>query len=338
MALVTVDERGLYCPAGNFHIDPWEPVETAVVTHGHADHARPGSSRYVCTPETAAVIGLRFGAAGGTAEAAPEIVQLPFGEQRRIGSVTVSLHPAGHVFGSSQVRIDDGEEVWVIAGDFKRQDDPTCRPFEVVGADTFVTEATFGLPVYSWAVAADVAAEIRQWWHSDTERASILFCYAFGKTQRVLAELARLTDRPVYLHGAAQALTDLYREHGIPMLPTQPVTEEAGRDGFAGELVIAPPSAHRSPWMKRFKRPQTAFASGWMQIRGARRRRGYERGFVISDHADWDALVRTCRETEAGRIYVTHGRNDVLARYLRETLGVEAEPLDTLYEDEGDAQ
>jgi putative mRNA 3-end processing factor len=277
------------------------------------------------------------GVAGPGAEAA-RFEPLPYGEDRRIGEVTVSLHPAGHVFGSAQVRIDDGREVWVIAGDFKREVDPTCRPFEVVEADTFVTEATFGLPVYNWRPAGEIARDMYRWWQSETERASILFCYAFGKTQRVLAELAHFTDRPVYLHGAAMRLTELYREQGIGMLPAQPVTDEATASGFAGELVVAPPSAHRSPWMKRFRRPQTAFASGWMQVRGARRRRGYERGFVISDHADWDGLVRTVRETGARRVYVTHGRNDVLARYLREELGIEAEPLETLYEGEADLE
>lgn len=340
MALVTVEDQGLYCPRGGFYVDPWQPVDTAVVTHAHADHARPGSVRYLCTPETASVIGRRFSGAESAesagAGAGPRFEPLAYGEARRIGGVTVSLHPAGHVYGSAQVRIDDGEEVWVITGDFKRDDDPTCRPFQPVTADVFITEATFGLPVYSWRPAAEVVREIYEWWQGETARASILFCYAFGKTQRVLAELSRHTDRPVYLHGAAASLTELYREAGIEMLETRAVTDGAGGSGFAGELVIAPPSAHRSPWMKRFRRPQTAFASGWMQIRGARRRRGYERGFVISDHADWDGLVRTVRESGARRVYVTHGRNDVLARYLREELELEAEPLVTLYEGEAD--
>jgi putative mRNA 3-end processing factor len=335
MALVTVEEQGLYCPRGDFYVDPWQPVDTAVITHAHADHARPGSGRYVCTPQTATVIRRRFAGAEGGA-AGLRVEPLACGEPRRIGGVTVSLHPAGHVYGSAQVRIDDGTEVWVITGDFKRDDDPTCRPFEPVAADVLVIEATFALPVYSWRPAAEVVREIHRWWQGETARASILFCYAFGKTQRVLAELSRHTDRPVYLHGAAAGLTELYREAGIEMLPTRPVADGAGESGFAGELVIAPPSAHRSPWMKRFRRPQTAFASGWMQVRGARRRRGYERGFVISDHADWDGLVRTVRESGARRVYATHGRNDVLARYLREELSLEAEPLATLYEGEAD--
>jgi putative mRNA 3-end processing factor len=331
MALVTVDEHGLYCAAGQFHVDPWNPVETAIVTHAHADHARAGSGRYVCTPQTAAVISRRLAARGE-----PRVDVLPYGEPRHLGTVQVSLHPAGHVFGSAQVRINDGNEVWVITGDFKRDADPTCRPFEQIPADCLVTEATFGLPVYAWRPSVEVVEEIYRWWQSDSERASLLFCYAFGKTQRVLSELTRFTDRPVYLHGAAVGLTELYRQQGIQMLPTVAVSETNRRADFGGELVIAPPSAHRSPWMKRFRRPQTAFASGWMQVRGARRRRGYERGFVISDHADWDGLIRTVRDSGARRVYVTHGRNDVLVRYLRKELGLHAEPLGTLYEGESD--
>jgi putative mRNA 3-end processing factor len=330
--MLTVAREGLFCPAGGFYIDPWEPVEKAIITHGHADHARPGSGGYFSTAETAAVMGLRFGEA---AEASSFEVLSP-GERCKIGPVSVSLHPAGHVYGSSQVLLEDGRQRWVVTGDFKRQEDPTCAPFVPVRADVLVTEATFALPVYAWEPGPRVAQEIYRWWTEAPERPSILFCYAFGKTQRILGELAKLTERTVYLHGAALGLTDLYREAGIPMVPTAGATEFGRSAGFAGELIIAPPSAHRSPWMRRFKNPQTAFASGWMAIRGARRRRGYERGFVVSDHADWNGLVATVRESGARRVYVTHGHNDTFARYVREELQLQAEPLDTLYQGESE--
>ena len=259
-----------------------------------------------------------------------------YGEKLKLGETWVSFHSAGHVLGSAQIRVEHRGEVWVVSGDYKRCADPSCAPFEVVPCDVFITEATFGLPIYRWDSGAETAQRIYDWWQSDTDRASILFCYAFGKAQRILSELARLTDRPVYVHGAIEALTEIYRQQGVAMLPTRSTAEMPRDHAYAGELVLSPPSGHRSSWMKRFKQPQTAFASGWMAVRGARRRRGYERGFVLSDHADWPGLLRTVQETGAKTVYVTHGQSDVLARYLNETTQVNARPLDTLFEGEGD--
>jgi putative mRNA 3-end processing factor len=237
------------------------------------------------------------------------------------------------VAGSAQIRVDDGNEVWVVTGDFKRDPDPSCEPFEVVPCDVLITEATFGLPVYRWPSGRVVAEDLLDWWASAPDRASLCFAYAFGKTQRLLAELARLPEaqalaeqRGIYLHGAATALTTAYREAGYDLLPTRSIADAPSAD-FAGALVLAPPSAHRSPWMRRFTAPQTAFASGWMQIRGARRRRGYERGFVLSDHADWNGLVRTADDSGAKRVLVTHGQESALARYLDGRNGVQARPL-----------
>jgi putative mRNA 3-end processing factor len=261
---------------------------------------------------------------------------LAYGERLALGDVTVSLHPAGHVLGSAQVRIEAVHQVWVVSGDYKRAPDPSCAPFEVVACDVFVTEATFGLPIYRWAEPARLAEEILEWW--DTARAAgrpcVLFCYSLGKAQRILAELARLTDREVRAHGAVEAITELYRARGVPMLPTRRVGEEK-RAAFAGELVLAPPSAAGSVWMRRFAGAETGFASGWMRVRGTRRRKGHDRGFALSDHADWPALLRTVEETGARRVLVTHGYADELARYLRER-GTDAAVLPAAYEGEAD--
>jgi len=329
MSLITVRPEGLYCEAGNFYIDPWRPVETALITHAHADHARSGSQQYVATAASEGVLRKRLGneiALNG----------VPYGKKLKFSDTWVSLHPAGHVLGSAQVRVEHQDEVWVVSGDYKRCADPTCEPFEVVACDTFITEATFGLPIYKWDPGEETARHIYNWWQADRDRPSILFCYSFGKAQRVLSELTKFTDETVYVHGAIAALNDIYREQNIPLLPTISTSDRPRHHRYTGDLVLSPPSGHRSSWMKRFKSPQTAFASGWMAVRGARRRRGYERGFVLSDHADWSGLIRTIEETGAQQVYVTHGQNDVLSRYLQEVHAIEAHPLETLFEGEAD--
>jgi len=327
--MITVLPSGLYCEPGGFFIDPWRPVDLALITHAHSDHARYGCNRYIATQQSQGVLQKRLGAGIQFQGAA-------YGEKIKLGKTWVSFHPAGHVLGSAQIRVEWNDQVWVVSGDYKRCFDPSCLPFEIVPCDVFITEATFGLPIYHWQTGAETCQQVLNWWQSDLSRPSLLFCYAFGKAQRILSELAKLTDRPAYLHGAVQVLTDLYREQGVPMLPTMPVSDVPRSYQFAGDLVLAPPAAHRSPWMKRFSHPQTAFASGWMAVRGARRRRGYERGFVLSDHADWPGLVNTILQTQAKTVYVTHGQSEVLSRYLREVYGLNALPLETLFEGEGD--
>lgn len=329
MALITVRPEGLYCEPGNFYIDPWQPVATALITHGHSDHARPGAAQYLATTQSEGVLRKRLGANIA-------LRGVEYGQPFKLGQAWVSFHPAGHVLGSAQVRVEYQDEVWVVSGDYKRCADPSCTPFEVVPCDTFITEATFGLPIYRWEPGATVARQIYDWWQGDQERPSILFCYAFGKAQRILSELTRLWDRPVYVHGAIEALNQAYRDQGVTLLPTIPTSEMPQDYPYTGDLVLSPPSGHRSSWMKRFKQPQTAFASGWMAVRGARRRRGYERGFVLSDHTDWPGLIQTVQQTGAKTVYVTHGQSEPVARYLREALHLEAMPLDTLFEGEGD--
>lgn len=320
--LIQLRPEGLYCPAGDFHIDPWRPVPRAMITHGHGDHARMGMGAYHSTRIGLPILEWRLG---------EQIhVTHEYGEPFQMGAATVSLHPAGHVLGSAQVRVEVDGEVWVASGDYKRQHDPTCAPFEVVRCDTFITEATFGLPIYRWPDTSEVARDIVAWRDHCGERgeAAILYCYALGKAQRVLAELAAHTDKPVLLHGAVANGVDVYRRCGVRLLETQPVSEtEKGRD-YAGELILAPPSAAGSAWIRRFRRAQQGFASGWMQLRGNRRRRNYDRGFVVSDHADWPDLMRTVRETGATRVIATHGNTDAIIRKLNED-GIAAEAFRT---------
>jgi len=330
--LIAPSAEGLLCPPGGFHIDPWGAAATAVITHVHGDHLIAGSARYVCAAPSVPFARKRLG---------PDVVVegVPYGQRFRLGEVEVSFHPAGHVLGSAQVRMEAGGQVWVVSGDYKRAPDPTCAPFEVVPCDVFVTEATFALPLYRWHEPREVVSEILAWWDANRAAgvASVLFAYAMGKAPRILAELATLTDpdRTVMVHGAVGALVDLYREAGVRMLATALVSETARGRSFAGELVVAPPAAGGSTWMRRFGPHETAFASGWMRVRGTRRRKGFDRGFALSDHADWPALLRTIDQTGARRVLVTHGYADELARFLREK-GVEAAALATRFQGEAD--
>ena len=330
--LIVAAEAGLYCPPGGFHVDPWGRAETAVITHPHGDHLRPGSLRYICTAEAAPFVRRRLGP-----ENAAEIVPVAYGQVVPLGTAAVSLHPAGHVRGSAQVRVEADGRVWVVSGDYKRAADPTCAPFEVVPCDVFVTEATFALPIYRWPEPRPVVDDIFAWWEEGRAagQARVLLCYAMGKAQRILAELARLTDRPVMVHGAVEGLTALYREAGVAMVPTVPVAETRKGRSFAGELVLAPPAAAGTTWMRRFGPHEIALASGWMRVRGTRRRRSLDRGFPLSDHADWPALLRTVEETGARRVLATHGYADELARHLAER-GWETGVLHTSFEGESD--
>jgi len=322
--LIKVTPRGLHCAAGDFYIDPWQPVARALITHAHGDHLRGGSTQYYLAAAGAGLARLRL-------PADASIHPLEYGQRVSFGDTQVSLHPAGHVLGSAQIRVERAGEVWVVSGDYKRDPDPTCLPFEIVPCDVFISEATFALPAYRWTDTPTVAREILAWWHDNRSRglASVVFAYALGKAQRVLAELAALTDDPAYVHGAVAGLTDVYRAHGISMLDTLPATVSGGAN-YSGALILAPPSAAGSAWMRRFGDHRTGFCSGWMRIRGDRRRRGYDRGFVLSDHADWPSLLRTCHETGARRILLTHGYTEALCRYLREQ-GVDAAALRTEY-------
>ena len=325
---------GLFCAAGGFHIDPWNPVDKAVVTHAHGDHARAGHATYLCAAPCAGLLRRRFGAD-------TRIETLQYGERLTLGDVHLSFHPAGHVLGSAQVRLEGrgsaaGHGVWVAAGDYKRAADPTCSPFEPVRCDTFVTESTFGLPIYRWDATASIMEDIIGWWTANAAdgRASVLFCYTIGKAQRILAELARLTDRPAFVHGMMLSMIEAYREAGVAMLPVRPATDQPRGMSFAGELVLAPLPARGTPWMRRLGQHSDAFASGLMRVRGVRRQRAFDRGFVLSDHADWPALLQTIAAAGAGRVLTTHGHAEPLARYLAER-GIDAAVIRTAWEGEG---
>src|SRR5690606_7834449 len=309
--LVVSRPEGLYCPAGDFHIDPWLPVARAVVTHAHADHARAGHRHYLCAAEGESILRARLGEAS--------LQCLRYGERVRIGAAALSLHPAGHIRGSAQVRIEVDGAVWVVSGDYKLAPDPTCTPFEPVRCHTFITEATFGLPIYRWQPPSEVLGQIGHWWQENAAaaRCSVLYCYAAGKAQRILAGLGP-GPGPLLVHGAIETLTAVYRASGVDLPSTQRATGFSDKPQLARALVLAPPSAAGTPWPRRFGDHASGFASGWMQVRGARRQRRVERGFVLSDHTDWPGLLQAVAATGAERVQVTHGLVEPLARYLAE--------------------
>lgn len=322
MDLIRVTEHGLYCVPGDFHIDPCKPVARAVITHAHADHARSGSQHYWCATPGLGLTRARIGYASG-------ITAVDYGRPFEIGTARVSLHPAGHVLGSAQVRIESAGQVWVVSGDYKREADPSCAPFEPLRCDVFITEATFAQPAYQWPDPTAVAREILDWWQAckANGQTAVLCCYALGKAQRILAELRCLTDETVYLHGAMAPLVKLYRQAGIAMLPTDVIGNQPKFFDWRGKLLLAPPGAARTPWMKRFAPRSIAFASGWMGVRGSRRRQDWDRGFVLSDHADWNGLLLSIEQTGARRVLTMHGNSDALIAELR-ARGIEAASLD----------
>jgi putative mRNA 3-end processing factor len=326
--LLTTNSNGFYCAVGDFYIDPWRPVARAVITHAHADHYAWGCGSYLVAREGEQVFRARLGAD------AP-LQTLPYGESTTINGVTVSFHPAGHILGSSQIRLEYGGEVWVISGDYKTEADRTCAPFEVVRCDHFITEATFGLPIYHWQPQSDVFTQINQWWrqNADEGRASILFCYALGKAQRVQAGVDA-TIGPILTHGATERINHAYRVSGIA-LPKTIYASAASKDDIKRALIIAPLSARGTSWTRRFGDHASGYASGWMRIRGARRRRAVDRGFVLSDHADWGALLQTIAATGAERVGVTHGYTAVVSRWLQEH-GSDAYAIETHYGGEND--
>lgn len=315
--LLTVGAGGLVCARAGVHVDPAEAVPRALITHAHADHVRPDAGEYWCAAPGAALVARRAGE-GATVHA------VAYGEEVVFGDVKASWHPAGHMLGSAQIRLEDtvSGEVWVVAGDYKRASDPTCRGFEPVRCDVFVSEATFGLPIYRWPDPTDVIDELVGWWRvgAAAGRCSVVFAYAVGKSQRILGHLAGRGDLPgpIWLHGAPAVFCDLYREVGVALAETAgSVVDAPSKKALRGALVLAPLSAQGTAWMKRLGTVQTAFASGWMRIRGTRRRKGYDRGLLLSDHADWPALLRTIDESGTGRVRFWPGHGEALARHLR---------------------
>lgn len=329
MELLSLTNKGLYCALGDFYIDPWEKVQTAVITHGHGDHAHWGMGEYIAVRESEHILRKRIGDAKTTT--------YEYGEVFRMGEVDVSFHPAGHILGSSQVRIQYKDEIWVFTGDFKRDLDLTCKPFEVVPCDVFISEATFSLPVYRWPDFRYEMKQIYDWWMKNREEGfnSVLCCYALGKAQRIIAGLRELTDEPIWVHGTVDELNQSYAKTGLSWPNVQKVPLES-KEKFKGAMILCPPSALGSSWNKRLSPKKVAFASGWMRLRGNRRRKGYERGFVISDHADWPSLIRTVKETGCRKVYFTHGNTEAIVRYLKDQ-GVAAYDLKMPYDTDGES-
>ena len=329
MTLLRLTERGLYCEAGDFHVDPWGPVDRAVVTHAHGDHVAWGCRAYLTSAEGVGVLRSRLppeARVGGVA----------WGDAVVIRGVRVSLHPAGHILGSAQVRLELGGEVWVVSGDYKTDPDPTTTAFEPVRCHTFVTESTFGLPIYRWPPQREVFAEINDWWRANQSagKASLLYGYALGKAQRLLAGLDPAIG-PILTHGAVERMTAVYRAAGVALPSTTHAAAVDRRADWTRAIVVAPPSADGSVWTRRFGPQSTAFASGWMLVRGARRRRSLDRGFALSDHVDWPALMAAVDATGAERVWVTHGYTAPVVRWLRER-GRDAQAVQTRFEGETD--
>ncbi len=331
-ALLFPRPEGLYCPVGDFYIDPVRPVARALITHGHSDHARAGHGAVLASRETLDIMAIRMGDSFcGTRQVADP------GKTIHVGDVAISFHPAGHVLGSCQIRVEHRNVRIVVSGDYKRSLDPTCAPFEPVACDVFITEATFGLPVFHHP---DPRAEIGKLLESLAQfpdRTHFVGAYALGKAQRVIALLRQAGyEKPIYLHGALVRLCDYYRSQGIDLGDLRVAIEEEKAD-FRGAVVVGPPSAFSGVWMRRFSDPLPAFASGWMMVRQRARQRGVELPLVISDHCDWPELLATIREIGPGEVWVTHGREEALVRWC-ELEGIAARPLHLVgYEDEGDA-
>lgn len=321
--------EGLYCPSGDFYIDPVRPVPRAVITHGHSDHARAGHGAVLATPATLDIMAERYGADFADARQAAA-----YGETVHRDGVEISLVPAGHVLGSAQAVVRHRGMTMVVSGDYKRRRDPTCAPFEPVGCDVFISEATFGLPVFRHPPDAGEVGRLLRSIAQFPERCHMVGAYALGKAQRVIALLREAGwERPIYVHGALERLNRLYEAHGVALGPLAPATTSAKVD-FAGEIVIGPPSALSDRWGRRFPDPVLAFASGWMSVRARARQRGVELPLVISDHADWDELTATAAELAPGELWITHGREEALARWA-ELHGLPAQALALVgYEEE----
>lgn len=324
--LLEFTDKGIFCPPANIYIDPWKPVSHALITHGHSDHSRWGHQYYMCTESAKPVIRQRLGPI--------KIETVKFGERRNIRGVNFTFFPAGHIVGSAQIRVEYKGEIWVVSGDYKLEDDGISEAFEPVRCQHFITECTFGLPVYKWQPQEVVFQEINEWWKKNQAegKVSVLSAYALGKAQRLLRHLDTSIGR-IYTHGAIENTNEVIRAQGIRLPDTIRVTQAIARKDFAGQMVLATPSALGSPWIKRFGTSSLGIASGWMRLRGARRRRAADRGFVLSDHADWDGLNQAIADTGAEKIYVTHGYTDIFRKWLTEQ-GYDAAVVSTEYEGE----
>ncbi len=324
--LISFSDKGLYCEQGQFYIDPWRPVNKAIITHAHSDHARWGSQNYLCHHLTKPLLQLRLGNLN--------YESIGYNEPVYINGVEVSFHPAGHIIGSAQVRIAYKGEVWVFSGDYKLENDGLSTPFEPIQCHTFITESTFGLPIYQWKSQNTIYQQIQSWIQENQaqQHNSVLIAYSLGKAQRVLQAAATVTDN-IYVHGAIWNTQQAIASTNIQLPTVKRITPETSKNDLKNAVVIAPPSAESTPWMKKFTPYKTGICSGWMQVRGNARRRNADAGFVLSDHADWNGLLTAIKATKAEKVFVTHGFQSVLSRYLNEH-GIEAAEVKTAYGNE----
>jgi putative mRNA 3-end processing factor len=323
--LLAFNQNGIYCAKADVYLDPWRKVDKAIISHGHADHSRWGNKKYITHHDNIPIMKHRLGEI--------DVMGKAYGESFTINTVKFSLHPAGHVIGSSQIRVEHQGEVWVFTGDYKDEADGVCTPYEPVKCHTFITECTFGLPAFKWKPQAEVMAEINEWWQSNKAdgRTSVLFGYSLGKAQRLLKHLDTNIGE-IYTHGSIENMTNVLRTR-VDFPETKLITRETTKKELSGNLVLAPPSAHGGTWIRKMVPYVTASASGWMTFRGARRRRAIDKGFVMSDHCDWDGLLKSIKATECEKVICTHGYTDIFSRYLRE-IGYDARTEATQYEDE----
>ncbi|MGD1958307.1 MAG: ligase-associated DNA damage response exonuclease [Fulvivirga sp.] len=324
--MLSFTKKGIYCQQADVFIDPWKPVDKALITHGHADHSRWGHKKYLSTRSAAPVIRHRLGDIN--------LSTVEFGEKINLNGVNISFHPAGHIIGSAQIRLEYKGEVWVVSGDYKLEQDGITEVFEPVKCHTFITESTFGLPVYKWKGQMEVFRGINSWWKTNKEegKVTVLTGYALGKAQRIIQNLDDSIGT-IFTHGAIENVNEVIRSQGIDLKPTKRVVQDMTKNDFAGSIVIATPSGVGSSWIKKFGNVSVGAASGWMNLRGARRRRGVERGFVLSDHADWDGLNKAIEESEAERVFVTHGYTNIFSKWLSEK-GLDAAVVETQFEGE----
>ncbi|NOT76044.1 MAG: ligase-associated DNA damage response exonuclease [Cyclobacteriaceae bacterium] len=328
-SLLQFSSSSIYCPQADIHIDPWKPVDFAMITHAHSDHARPGCKHYLAHKDSESILRLRLGE-----EISLQTVE--YGEKIIKNGVQFSLHPAGHVIGSSQIRVEHKGEVWVASGDYKVQDDHFSKTFEPVKCNTFITESTFGLPIYKWRPQQEVMNDIKEWWKENQlqDKASVLLGYALGKMQRLIKNLQPF-DHPVFAHGAIYNVNERLRAAGFDLPHIPLVTTEINKKMYRGALILGTSSSLNTPWLKKFEPYSVGYCSGWMAVRGAKNRRSVDRGFILSDHADWNELNSVIAATGAEKVYVTHGYTDAYSQWLNEQ-GIEAEEVSTKYGEEED--
>ena len=321
--LITQNINGLYCESANTWIDPYKPVERAIITHAHSDHFTIGCREYICSIETGLLLRKRFGYN-------LNLKTIDYDKEFLINGINFSLHPSGHILGSSQIKIKAGSEIWLITSDFKRQKDKTCKSYEKLKTDFLICESTFGLPIFNWEATNEVVDSITKWVTQSEDSTSILFCYSLGKAQRLLSELDGQKFKNIYIHKSINNMNTIYRNLGIDLVETKIFDNNLEVNNLKNSLILLPPSLNNINFLKKFKRVQTSFASGWMSIRALKKRSGFDKGFAISDHADWNGLIKTIRESKAKRVFLNHGDGESLANFLRDKENINIKPLNAV--------